>query len=69
MKTLVQYLLAKKAKKLIQKHKPIVIGVTGSVGKTSTRDVIATLLSETFDVAPTIKNYNNEFGLPLTILG
>ena len=69
MKTFVQQLLARKAKKLIQKHKPIVIGVTGSVGKTSTRDVIATLLSETFDVAPTIKNYNNEFGLPLTILG
>lgn len=69
MKKLIQRLLAKKAHALILKHKPIVIGVTGSVGKTSTRDAITALLSSTFDVAPNIKNYNNEFGLPLTILG
>jgi len=69
MKHIIQKLIAEKAKKLIEKHKPIIIGVTGSVGKTSTRDAIATTLSAKFDVAPNIKNYNNEFGLPLTILG
>ncbi len=69
MKTFVQNWIAQKAKKLIEKHKPIIIGVTGSVGKTSTRDAIATFLSTKFDVAPNFKNYNNEFGLPLTILG
>lgn len=69
MKVFIQKQIAKKAKKLIEKHKPIIIGVTGSVGKTSTRNAIATLLGAKFDVAPSIKNYNNEFGLPLTILG
>ncbi len=69
MKRFIQNLLAKKATMLIQKHKPIIIGVTGSVGKTSTRDAIAAFLSQKFDVAPNFKNYNNEFGLPLTILG
>ena len=69
MKQFIQKQLAKKAKKLIELHKPIIIGVTGSVGKTSTRNAIAAILSERFDVAKNIKNYNNEFGLPLTILG
>ncbi|MBM5790133.1 hypothetical protein FJZ23_03565, partial [Candidatus Parcubacteria bacterium] len=69
MKHFIQYLLAKKARRLLEKHHPIVIGVTGSVGKTSTRDAIAAMLSQKYDVAPNFKNYNNEFGLPLTILG
>lgn len=69
MKHFVQNLIAKKTRKLIERHKPIIIGVTGSVGKTSTRDAIAALLSAKYDVAPNFKNYNNEFGLPLTILG
>lgn len=69
MKKFIQKQLAKKVKKLIELHKPIIIGVTGSVGKTSTRNAIAAILSEKFDVAKNIKNYNNEFGLPLTILG
>lgn len=69
MKTFIQNLIAKKAKRLIEKYRPIIIGVTGSVGKTSTRDAIATFLSTKYDVAPNFKNYNNEFGLPLTILG
>ena len=69
MKMFIRNLIAKKARKLIERHKPIIIGVTGSVGKTSTRNAIATMLSTKFDVAPNFKNYNNEFGLPLTILG
>lgn len=69
MKAFIQKQLAKKAKKLVEQHKPLIIGVTGSVGKTSTRNAIATLLSAKYTVAKNIKNYNNEFGLPLTILG
>ncbi|MBI5370373.1 hypothetical protein HZA85_04280 [Candidatus Uhrbacteria bacterium] len=69
MKSFIQKCLVQKVHGLIAKHQPIIIGVTGSVGKTSTRDAIAALLSSTHDVAPNIKNYNNEFGLPLTILG
>ena len=45
-----------------------VIGVTGSVGKTSTKDIIASILSQKYKVLKTEGNYNNEIGLPLTIL-
>ena len=45
-----------------------VIGITGSVGKTSTKEVIASVLSEKYDVLKTAGNYNNAIGLPLTIL-
>ncbi|MHA6259834.1 UDP-N-acetylmuramoyl-tripeptide--D-alanyl-D-alanine ligase [Sporosarcina sp. CAU 1771] len=45
-----------------------VIGITGSNGKTSTKDLIASVLSPYFNVHKTEGNYNNELGLPLTIL-
>ncbi len=45
-----------------------VIGITGSVGKTSTKDMVASILSEEYHVLKTEGNYNNEIGLPLTIL-
>ena len=44
-----------------------VIGVTGSTGKTSTKDVIAALLSSKYKVFKTIGNFNNDLGLPLMI--
>ena len=45
-----------------------VVGVTGSVGKTSTKDIIASVMSTKYKVLKTEGNYNNEIGLPLTIL-
>ncbi|MCI1247937.1 MAG: UDP-N-acetylmuramoyl-tripeptide--D-alanyl-D-alanine ligase [Megasphaera sp.] len=45
-----------------------VIAVTGSVGKTSTRNMIATVLSQKLNVLQTEKNFNNEIGLPRTLL-
>lgn len=45
-----------------------VVAVTGSVGKTSTKDMIACVLSEKFKVLRTEGNFNNEIGLPLTLL-
>ena len=45
-----------------------VIGVTGSVGKTSTKDIIASVMSKKYNVLKTLGNYNNQIGLPLTIL-
>ena len=46
-----------------------VIGVTGSAGKTSTKDVIAALLGTPQEVLKTVGNFNNEIGVPLTLLG
>ncbi len=45
-----------------------VIGITGSVGKTTTKEFVATLLSEKFSVAKTEANNNNHIGVPLTIM-
>lgn len=45
-----------------------VIAITGSVGKTSTKDIIASVIGEEYNVLKTEGNYNNEIGLPLTIL-
>lgn len=44
-----------------------VVGITGSVGKTSTKEFIASVLAEHYSVHKTAGNYNNEVGLPLTI--
>lgn len=46
-----------------------VIAITGSVGKTTTKDMIAAVMSKKYNVLKTEGNYNNEIGLPLTILG
>lgn len=45
-----------------------VVGITGSVGKTSTKEFIASVLSEKYNVLKTDGNYNNEIGVPLTLL-
>lgn len=44
-----------------------VVGISGSVGKTSTKEMIASVLSQKYNVLKTAGNFNNEIGLPLTI--
>ena len=46
-----------------------VIGITGSVGKTSAKEMIASVLSQKFNTLKTQGNYNNELGVPLTLFG
>jgi UDP-N-acetylmuramoyl-tripeptide--D-alanyl-D-alanine ligase len=45
-----------------------IIGITGSNGKTSTKDLVASVLAPFFNVRKTEGNFNNQLGLPLTIL-
>lgn len=44
-----------------------VVGISGSVGKTSTKEMIASVLSQKYNVLKTEGNFNNEIGVPLTI--
>jgi len=46
-----------------------VVGVTGSTGKTSTKDILAAMLAQECSVVASSQNFNTEIGLPLTILG
>ncbi len=69
MKKFIQYRLRKLAIKILKKYKPKIIAVTGSVGKTSVKDAIFIVLSKKFSARATIGNYNNEIGVPLSILG
>ena len=49
-------------------YHPKMVGVTGSVGKTTTKDMVAAVLGEKYRVLKTDGNFNNNIGLPLTVL-
>lgn len=53
----------------LARHKPRVIAITGSVGKTTTKDAIYAGLSRSLHVRKSAKSFNSEIGVPLTILG
>ena len=46
-----------------------VVGISGSVGKTSTKEMISSVLSQKYNVHKTAGNLNNELGVPLTLFG
>ena len=46
-----------------------VVGISGSVGKTSTKEMIFSVISQKYKVHKTAGNFNNEIGLPLTVFG
>ncbi|MCD7892300.1 MAG: UDP-N-acetylmuramoyl-tripeptide--D-alanyl-D-alanine ligase [Erysipelotrichaceae bacterium] len=53
----------------LRSHRKVkVVGITGSVGKTSTKDMIYSVVKEKYKTLKTLGNYNNHIGLPLTIL-
>lgn len=68
-KKIIIFILTLEAKIVLWRFKPKVIAVTGSVGKTSTKDAIYTALKDTFYTRKNQKSFNSEFGVPLTILG
>ncbi|MBX4215661.1 UDP-N-acetylmuramoyl-tripeptide--D-alanyl-D-alanine ligase [Candidatus Parcubacteria bacterium] len=57
------------ARLVLKKYRPKLIAVAGSVGKTSTKDAIFTVLSAALNAGKSEKSYNSEVGVPLTILG
>ncbi len=69
MKKLAVSILSFLARLTLSRYKPDVVAITGSVGKTSTKEAIAAVLSKQFSVRASTGNYNNEIGVPLTILG
>lgn len=63
------WILRKEARLVLWRFRPMIIGVTGSVGKTSTKEAIRAVLGAKHRVQASPKSYNSEIGLPLTILG
>lgn len=57
------------ARAVLHKYKPRVVAITGSVGKTSTKDAVYAVLARKYHVRKSEKSFNSEIGLPLTILG
>ncbi|MBI2482014.1 MAG: UDP-N-acetylmuramoyl-tripeptide--D-alanyl-D-alanine ligase [Candidatus Vogelbacteria bacterium] len=72
MKALVRHLiltiLTVEACLVLKRYKSKIIGIAGSVGKTSTKEAIALVLKKNTYVRASSKSYNSEFGVPLTIL-
>jgi len=54
---------------VLKKYRPSIIAVTGSIGKTSTKDAIYAVLAERSFVRKSDKSFNSDLGVPLTILG
>jgi len=69
IKKIVLFILTLEAKLILWRYKPKVIAITGTVGKTSTKDAVWTIFSQEFYVRKSDKSYNSEFGVPLTIIG
>lgn len=69
LKKIIIYILQVESRLVLYKYKPKVIAITGSVGKTSTKDAVFAVISAFSSVRKSEKSFNSEIGLPLTILG
>ena len=69
LKFIISYILSLEARLVLWRYRPNIIAVTGSVGKTTTKDAIFAALSNSVFVRKSDKSYNSEIGVPLTILG
>ena len=68
-KKIVTFIITAEAKLVLKKYKPHIVAITGSVGKTSTKDAAYTVFSSKFSTRKSDKSFNSEIGIPLTILG
>ncbi|TXH02121.1 MAG: UDP-N-acetylmuramoyl-tripeptide--D-alanyl-D-alanine ligase [Candidatus Moraniibacteriota bacterium] len=69
MRMFVQKLLGFFTRWILRRARPMIIGITGSIGKSSSKEALALVLSKSFTVRASDGNLNNEFGVPLTVLG
>jgi len=69
LKHTLEKLLGIVARAVVKKYRPKIVAITGSVGKTTTRAACVAVLSTSFRVRGSMKNYNNEIGVPITIIG
>ncbi len=65
---ILQWKLTTLAKRVLHRYAPVVVGVAGSVGKTSSVQAIALALARDYRVGQTLRSYNQELGVPLSIL-
>lgn len=68
LKKVLIIILTIEAKLILRRYRPKIVAVSGTVGKTSTKEAIATALFSDFNVRKSEKSYNNELGIPLTII-
>lgn len=71
MRKLLHHILRWFTKRVLDRYRPTVVGITGSVGKTSTKDAVAIVLEAAFPgrVRRSPATYNNELGVPLAVIG
>ncbi|MEX0931297.1 MAG: UDP-N-acetylmuramoyl-tripeptide--D-alanyl-D-alanine ligase [Candidatus Paceibacterota bacterium] len=69
LKKIVIAILTWEAKLVLKKYKPKIVAITGTAGKTSTKDAVGSVLEGFVFVRKTEKSYNSDIGVPLTILG
>ncbi len=69
LKSCVVTLLMLESRVALLRFRPRIVAITGSVGKTSTKEAITAALSLFYRVRGSEKSYNSDFGIPLTILG
>lgn len=69
LKKIIVLILELEARLVLKKYKPKIVAITGSVGKTTTKDAIFAVLNSAFFVRKSEKSFNSELGLPLTVLG
>lgn len=69
LKSIVVKILIIEASWLLKRHKPTIVAITGSVGKTTTKDAIYAAVKNSVSARKSEKSFNSEIGVPLTVLG
>ncbi len=69
LKSIIAAILRWEARQILRRYRPKVVGITGSVGKTGTKEAVARVLSLAATTRRNEKSFNGELGVPLTIIG